>query len=107
MRYEVDVTIPRPLDERTREFLDACRRAANPVVRFSGDGRAIRLTVEVAGLSRNEAMRAAAGEVARILPNCDAEFSDLRRTPSVGDRTPAGEHLGLPPRSDPSGARPG
>jgi N-acetylglutamate synthase/N-acetylornithine aminotransferase len=84
MLYEVDVTVPRPLDERTRQVLDACRRGANQVVRFDGDGRSIRLTVEVAGLSRTEAIRAAAGEVARILPDCDAEFSELRQRRATG-----------------------
>jgi hypothetical protein len=54
------------------------------VVRFDGDGSAIRLTVEVAGLSRTDAIRAAAGEVARILPNCDAEFSELRQRRATG-----------------------
>jgi hypothetical protein len=73
MRYEVDVTITRPLDARTEQFLEAARRSANRLVRFSGDSRSISLTVEVAGMCRDDAIRSAAREVAGIFPACDSE----------------------------------
>ena len=73
MQYEVEVTIPQPLDERTRRFLDMVRRSANRLVRFAGDAGSIRLTVEVTGQCRQDAVRAAAGEVARIFPSSDNE----------------------------------
>jgi hypothetical protein len=73
MRYEVAVTIPKALDDQTRRFLDAVQRSANRLVRFSGDARSIRLIVEVSGMCREDAMRAAAGEVARIFPACNEE----------------------------------
>ena len=63
MRYEVDVTIARPLDTRTEQFLEAARRSANRLIRFSGDANSINLTVEVAG----------------IFPACDSEkYSEPR-----------------------------
>ncbi len=73
MLYEVDVTITKPLDDRMRRFLDAVQHSANRVVRFSGNSRSIRVTVEVAGLCREDAIRAAAGEVARIFPASNDE----------------------------------
>lgn len=83
VRYEVDVTIAKPLDDRNRQFLDAVQRSANRVVRFSGDDAKIKLTVEVAGLCREDAVRAAAGEVARIFPNStDEKYGEPRPTPS-------------------------
>jgi len=80
MRYEVDVTIPRPLDERTRRFLAAVQRSANRVIRFSGDRASVRVTVEVAGLCREDAIRSAAGEVARIFPaSVDEKYGEPRQ----------------------------
>jgi len=73
MLYEVDVTITKPLDDRMCQFLDAVQHSANRVVRFSGDSGSIRVTVEVAGLCREDAIRAAAGEVARIFPASNDE----------------------------------
>jgi hypothetical protein len=73
MHYEVEVTLPRALDDQTRRFLDAVQRSANQLVRFGGDNASIRLTVEVAGMCREDAIRAAAGEVARIFPACNDE----------------------------------
>ena len=73
MLYEVDVIIAKPLDERMRRFLDAVQHSASRVMRFSGDSGSIRVTVEVAGLCREDAIRAAAGEVARIFPGSNDE----------------------------------
>ena len=81
MPYEVDVTIPKPLDDKTRRFLDAVRHSANRVIRFGGDNASIKLTVEVAGMCREDAIRAAAGEVARIFPaSADEKYSEPRET---------------------------
>jgi hypothetical protein len=43
------------------------------LIRFTGDSSSIKLTVEVSGMCRKEAPRAAAGEVARIFPNSNDE----------------------------------
>jgi hypothetical protein len=56
MQYEVDVTIPKALDDRTRRFLEAVQNSANRVIRFDGDAGSIRLTVEVAGQCRDDAL---------------------------------------------------
>jgi hypothetical protein len=82
MRYEVDVTIARSLDTRTEQFLEAARRSANRLIRFSGDAKSINLTVEVAGMCREDAIRSAAREVAGIFPACDSE--------KYGEPRPAG-----------------
>ncbi len=68
MHYEVDVTIPRPLDEPTARFLEAVCRSANRVCRFRGDGAGIHLTVDVSGMCREDAVRSAVREVAGIFP---------------------------------------
>jgi hypothetical protein len=68
MRYEVDVTIPRPLDEPTSRFLEAVCRSANRVNRFRGDSAGIHLTVDVSGMCREDAIRSAVREVAAIFP---------------------------------------
>jgi hypothetical protein len=79
VNYEVQVVIPRPLDDRTRRFLDSGQRSANRLVGFSGDSSSIKLIVEVAGMSPEDATRAAVGEVARILPNrVDGTYSEPR-----------------------------
>jgi hypothetical protein len=81
MRYEVDVTIAKPLDDTTRGFLDAVQLSANPVIRFKGDSRSITLTVDVAGQCREDAIRAASSEVARIFPaREDRRFGEPRET---------------------------
>jgi hypothetical protein len=81
MLYEVDVVIVKPLNDTNRRFLEAVQRSANRVVRFGGDGRSIRLTVEVAGLCREDAIRSAAREVARIFPSAQNEkYSEPRPT---------------------------
>ena len=81
MHCEVAVTIPKALDDQTRRFLDAVQRSANRLVRFSGDGRSIKLIVEVSGMRRDDAVRAAAGEVARIFPACnDEKYGEPRQT---------------------------
>ncbi len=80
VRYEVDVTIHQPLDDRTERFLEAARRSANRLIRFSGGGDSIRLTVEVAGMCREDAIRSAAREVAALFPACDSErYSEPRQ----------------------------
>ncbi len=66
MRYEVEVIIPNPLDEKTRQFLNAVRSSANRVVRFRGDGRSTMVTVRVDGVMKDDAVRAAAREIASI-----------------------------------------
>ena len=71
--YEVAVTIPKALDDQTWRFLDAVQRSANRLVSFRGDAMAIKLIVEVSGMCREDAMRAAAVEVARIFPACNDE----------------------------------
>jgi len=68
MHYEVEVTIPRPLDEPTTRFLEAVCRSANRVRRFHGDGAGIHLTVEASGMCREDAIRCAVREVAGIFP---------------------------------------
>jgi hypothetical protein len=73
MRYEVEVTMPKPLDDTTRRFLDAVQRSANQLVGFSGDSTSTTLVVEVAAMASEDAVRAAAGEVARIFPNSNDE----------------------------------
>jgi hypothetical protein len=81
MHFEVDVTVSRPLDERTDRFLSDVTRSANQVVRYRGDDRSVTLTVEVAGLCREDALRAAAGEVARIFPaSSDERYGEPRQT---------------------------
>lgn len=62
-----------PLDDGTRRFLGSVQRSSNRLVRFDGDNASIKLTVEVAGMHREDAIRAAAGEVARIFPNSNDE----------------------------------
>ena len=73
MRYEVDIAIPRSLDERTERFLESARRSANRLIRFRGGADSIVLTVEVAGMCREDAIRAAVREVAGIFPACENE----------------------------------
>jgi hypothetical protein len=77
MHYEVDVTIPRPLDEPTSRFLQAVCRSANRVSRFRGDGAGIHLTVEVSGMCREDAVRSAVREIAGIFPGrTDSRFGE-------------------------------
>jgi hypothetical protein len=79
MRYEVDVTIARPLDDRTRRLLEAVQQSANGVARFEGDPGSLTLTVEVSAGDRTNALRAAAGEVARVFPGCsDEKYAEPR-----------------------------
>lgn len=80
MRFEVDVTIARPLDDRTRRFLQAVQQSANGVARFGGDDRSVTLTVAVSAGDRTGALRAAAGEVARVFPGCgDEKYAEPRQ----------------------------
>jgi hypothetical protein len=74
MRFEVEVIVPHPLDDQTAEFLTAAQASANKVVRFCGDGNSIRLTVEAIGMNRNEAVRQAAREIAKVFPSEKPEF---------------------------------
>jgi len=79
MHYEVDVILNQALDAKTRQFLEVVQASANRVVRFRGDEQSIRLTVDVVGQCREEATRAAAGEVARIFPaSNDEKYLDIR-----------------------------
>lgn len=81
MIYEVDVTIARSLDEKTERILEAVQSSANRLLRFHGDSTSIKLTVEVAAMVRDEAIRAAAREVAAIFPASDNEkYSEPRPT---------------------------
>ena len=81
MRYEVDVTIPKSLDDRTARFLESARRSANRLIRFKGGADCIRLTVEVSGMCREDAIRSAAREVAGIFPACENEkYGEPRET---------------------------
>jgi hypothetical protein len=73
MHYEVEVTIPKALDEPTRRFLNSVQRSANRLVRFTGDSTSIKLTVDVSGMRPADAVRAAAGEVPSIFPNSNDE----------------------------------
>jgi hypothetical protein len=80
VRYEVDITIPRSLDDRTERFLESASRSANRLVRFRGSADSISLTVEVAGMCREDAIRSAAREVAGIFPACENEkYSEPRQ----------------------------
>jgi hypothetical protein len=77
MHYEVDVTIPRPLDDQTTRFLESVCRSANRVSRFQGDSSGIRLTVEVSGMCREDAIRSAVREIAGIFPGrFDSRFGE-------------------------------
>ena len=79
MLYEVDVTIPRPLDDHTARFLEAVCRSANRVTAFRGDARGTHLTVEVAGMCREDAIRSAVREVAGIFPGrTDGHYGEPR-----------------------------
>jgi hypothetical protein len=81
MHYEVEVIIPKELDDQTRRFLDAVQRSANRVVGFEGDSDSIRLTVDVSGMCPEDAIRAAAGEVVRIFPACrNPQYGEPRQT---------------------------
>ncbi|MGH9079256.1 MAG: hypothetical protein ACRDYE_04095 [Acidimicrobiales bacterium] len=81
MKYEVDVCIGKPLDERTRRFLETVQHSANRVIRFAGGQRSLTITVEVTGAGRTDALRAAAGEVARIFPGCvNEKYGEPRET---------------------------
>ncbi len=71
MRYEVDVVIPEPLNDLNRRFLDAVQRSANRLVGFRGDDESITLILDVSGMCREDALRAASSEVARIFPACN------------------------------------
>jgi hypothetical protein len=60
---------------------DPVQRSANRLVRFRGGSGSIRLTVEVSGMCRGDALRAAAGEVARIFPaSNDERYEEPRLT---------------------------
>lgn len=81
MLYEVDVTIPRPLDEATARFLDAVCRSANRVSRYRASDQGILLTMEVAGMCREDAVRSAVREVASIFPGrTDGRYGEPRQT---------------------------
>jgi hexokinase len=81
MLYEVDITIAKSLDEKTERLLEDVRSSANRLLRFRGDSTSIKLTVEVAATVRDEAIRAAAREVAAIFPSSDNEkYSEPRPT---------------------------
>ncbi len=84
MRYEVDVMMPKALNDRTWRFLDAVQKSANQLVRFKGDAGSITLTVDVAGMCREDAVRAAAREVAGIFPNSsDEKYGEPRQASSI------------------------
>ena len=75
------MTIAKPLDGQSCRFLDAVQRSANRLVGFTGDTYSTTLTVEVAGMCREDAVRAAAGEVARMFPNSnDEKYGEPRQT---------------------------
>jgi hypothetical protein len=80
MHYEVEVTIRKPLDDQNRRFLEAIERSANRLIHFTGDDTSIRLTVDVSAMDREQAVRAAAGEVARIFPSSNDEAYGEPRT---------------------------
>ena len=73
VHYRVEVTIAKPLDDQSCRFLDAVQRSANRLVGFSGDTCSTTLMVEVSVMCREDAVGAAAGEVARIFPNSNDE----------------------------------
>jgi hypothetical protein len=79
MRYEVEVVVPRPLNDKTAQFLSAAMLSANKVLWFCGDGHCVRLTVEAVGMTRNEAIRQAAREIAKIFPTDKPEFMQITR----------------------------
>ena len=81
MHYEVDVTIPRPLDEQTTRFLESVCRSANRVSRFHGDDTGICLTLDVSGMCREDAIRSAVREIAGIFPGrTDGRYGEPRET---------------------------
>ncbi len=93
VRYEVDVTIPQSLDGTTERFLESARRSANRLIRFTGGADSINLTVEVAGMCREDAIRAAVREVAGIFPACENEkYNEPRPVEDLGagSRKPKG-----------------
>ena len=78
--FEVETLVPQELTETTRRFLSAAQTSANRILRFSGDQKVIRLTIEATGMNRNEAVRATAMEVAHILPNSYPEIVEMKET---------------------------
>ncbi len=85
VRYEVDVTIPKSLDGPTGRFLESARRSANRLIRYTGGADSINLTVEVAGMCREDAIRAAVREVDGIFPACENErYNEPRPTEDLG-----------------------
>jgi hypothetical protein len=81
VRYKVDVVIPEPLNDLNRRFLDVVQRSANRLAGFRGDDKSITLTlVEVSGMCREDALRGASSEVARIFPACnDKRYGEPRQ----------------------------
>ena len=77
--YEVEVVVAQPLTDKAERFLVAAQRSANQIVRFRGGDGVIRLTVAAAGTSRNEAIRQAAREVAKVFPAGEPEFIEVHR----------------------------
>ena len=55
LHHAVDVLRNRPLTDQTRRLLEAVVTSANRVVGFRGNDQSICLTVNVAGMTRNDA----------------------------------------------------
>jgi hypothetical protein len=77
--YEVEVKVPQPLTEDIRRFLTAAQSSANRILGFRAVDGSIRLTVEAGGATRNEAIRQAAREVAKVFPAGRPEFVEVHR----------------------------
>jgi hypothetical protein len=79
MRYEVDMVVQTPFDDRARRFLAAVQSSANRVLRFRGDASSITITVEAHAMDRGGAIKAARREIAHIYPGGDyLEVGDPR-----------------------------
>ncbi len=66
MHFEVDISVPRPLDDRSLRFLTDVQRSANRVLRLRGDDECITLTVEARGLDGAAALRIASREAGQV-----------------------------------------
>jgi hypothetical protein len=71
MRYEVDMVVQQPLDDRARRFLTEVQKSANRVLRFHGDDSTITIVVEAHGMDQDDAIRLARGHIARIYPGAE------------------------------------
>jgi hypothetical protein len=71
MRYEVDMVVQQPLDDKATRFLTEVQKSANRVLRFHGDESSITIVVEAHGMHQDDAIKSARGQIARIYPGAE------------------------------------